>query len=138
MSGSHSYASYSLGGQNGSMIISLKDLQDVEVGTDSGIARVRAGIRLGNLELALNNFSRALSHGTGADVGIGGHFTHGGYGYTSRAWGLAQDQIVALNIVTADGSWVHATEVTAPELYYVSFFLAMPNHEEILEQVYHR
>lgn len=120
MSGSHSYASYSLGGKNGSMVISLLNLQDVELDATTNIAKFGAGIRLGNLALALGRDLRALSHGTGADVGSGGHFTHGGYGYTSRAWGLAMDQIVALDVVTADGSLVHATEESAPDLYYVS------------------
>lgn len=120
MSGSHSYASYSLGGKNGSMVISLLNLQDVELDATTNIAKFGAGIRLGNLALALGGHLRALSHGTGADVGSGGHFTHGGYGYTSRAWGLAMDQIVALDVVTADGSSVHATAESAPDLYYVS------------------
>lgn len=58
-------------------------------------------------------------------VGIGGHFTHGGYGHDSRMWGLALDTIVGLDVVLANGSFVHATSTAYPEIYYVSI-LAQP------------
>ena len=76
-------------------------------------------MRLGNLASGIYNQSkRALPHGTCPGVGIGGHFTHGGFGYSSRAWGLGLDTIVALDAVLADGSVVHATEQDYPQVYY--------------------
>jgi hypothetical protein len=61
---------------------------------------------------------RALPHGTCPGVGIGGHATHGGYGYDSRLWGLALDTIVALDVVLANGTEVHASETEFPEIYF--------------------
>ena len=102
------------------MVVDLENLQTINVGVN-GIATVGAGVRLGNLALGLyNQAKRALPHGTCPGVGIGGHFTHGGYGYDSRKWGLALDTIVALDVVLANGSFVHATAKTYPKLYYVS------------------
>jgi FAD/FMN-containing dehydrogenase len=118
--GGHSYASFSLGGQDGSMVIDLQALQDVTV-FDGHTAKVGAGALLGNVALALYNHSgRALAHGTCPSVGIAGHATHGGYGYESRAWGLTLDQIIAMDVVLADGTHVHTNEKEHPEVYYVS------------------
>lgn len=119
-SGGHSYASTSSGGKDGSMVVDLRRFQNVTVDEATGIATVGAGSRLGNMALALNNKGRALAHGTCAGVGVGGHFTLGGYGYTSRAWGMALDQIVALDVVKADGTIVCASADENPDLYFVS------------------
>lgn len=61
---------------------------------------------------------RALPHGTCPGVGIGGHATHGGYGYDSRLWGLALDTIIALDVVLANGTEVHATETDYPDIFF--------------------
>ncbi|KAJ0108773.1 hypothetical protein J7T55_011264 [Diaporthe amygdali] len=118
-SGGHSYASTSSGGRDGSMVVDLQRFQNVSVDESTGIAAVGGGLRLGNMALALNDKGRALAHGTCAGVGVGGHFTLGGYGYTSRAWGMGLDQIVGLDVVKADGSIVHASENENSDLYYV-------------------
>ena len=39
-------------------------------------------------------------------------------GYTSRLWGITLDTIVALDVVLANGSFIHATETTHPDIYY--------------------
>lgn len=83
------------------------------------IATVGGGVRLGNLAQGVwDQGKRALSHGTCPGVGIGGHFTHGGYGHTSRNWGLALDHIVAADVVLADGSLVHATSTESPDIFW--------------------
>src|SRR4051794_40789369 len=61
---------------------------------------------------------RALPHGTCPGVGIGGHATHGGYGYASRKWGLTLDTIVALDVVLANGIEVHATKIEFPDIFH--------------------
>jgi FAD binding domain/Berberine and berberine like len=117
-SGGHSYASFSTGGVNGIMMIDLENLQNVSIDAN-GVATVGGGLRLGNLATALyNQGQRALSHGTCPGVGIGGHFTHGGFGYSSRAWGLAMDQIVGLDVVLANGTYIHATSTAYSQIYW--------------------
>jgi hypothetical protein len=59
-----------------------------------------------------------LPHGTCPGVGVGGHATHGGYGYAGRAWGLALDTIVALDVVLANGTLIHATSTAYPDVYW--------------------
>jgi len=59
-----------------------------------------------------------MRQGTCPGVGIGGHFTHGGYSYTSRHYGLAMDQIIAMDVVLANGTLVKATSDECPEIFW--------------------
>ncbi|KAK8029965.1 hypothetical protein PG993_011256 [Apiospora rasikravindrae] len=157
-SGGHSYTSFSHGGRDGAVVIDLRNLQDVELRKDthSGrngpwIAKVGGGVRLGNLALDLYYKKKlALSHGTCPSVGIGGHFTHGGYGHCSRAWGLAMDQIVAMDVVLADGSLVYTDAGVHEDIFYamrgaaesfgivVNFYLrTQPAPKETIRWTYH-
>ena len=117
-SGGHSYASYSTGGKDGSIVIDLQSFQGISVDAH-GIAKVGGGVRLGNLALGLyNQARRAISHGTCPGVGIGGHASHGGYGYSARNWGLALDAIFGLDVVLADGTAVYTSSTAHPDLFY--------------------
>lgn len=83
-SGGHSYASFSSGGQNGSMVVDLESFQNITVDM-KGVAQVGSGVRLGNLALGIyNQGRRALPHGTCPGVGVGGHASHGGYCKAAR------------------------------------------------------
>ncbi|KAI4140180.1 MAG: hypothetical protein L6R39_005907, partial [Caloplaca ligustica] len=100
------------------MVIDLQNFQTITLDSNN-IAKVGGGVRLGNLAQAIyNQAQRALPHGTCPGVGLGGHATHGGYGYSSRAWGLTLDTIVALDVVLANGSYIHATSTAYPDIYY--------------------
>jgi FAD/FMN-containing dehydrogenase len=109
-SGGHSYGSFSLGGKNGSLVVDLQSFNTVSLDKceshlhyfcafryrtadnfpATGIVAVGGGARLGNLGLGIyNQGQRALPHGTYPGVGIGGHYTHGGFGYSSRRWGMS-------------------------------------------------
>lgn len=64
-SGGHSYASYSSGGQDGSLVVSLERLQEISLDKATGIAKVGGGVRLGNLALGIfEQGERGLPHGT--------------------------------------------------------------------------
>lgn len=118
-SGGHSYASYSSGGRDGAMVIDLEGFQNITLDATTQIVKVGGGVRLGNLALGIyDQGKRALPHGTCPGVGVGGHATHGGFGYSSRAWGLALDTIVGLDVVLANGSFIHATSTAYPDIYY--------------------
>ncbi|KAL9632237.1 MAG: hypothetical protein Q9164_005440 [Protoblastenia rupestris] len=117
-SGGHSYASFGIGGQDGSMVIDLESFQNISADAN-GTATVGAGVRLGNLALGIyNQAKRALPHGTCPGVGIGGHATHGGFGYSSRAWGLTLDTIIGMDTILANGTLIHVTRNSHPDLFY--------------------
>lgn len=119
-SGGHSYGAFSSGGQDGSIIVHMKNFCSVELDTKTNIAVVGAGVRLGRLAGELfRQGKRAVPHGTIKNVGVGGHFSHGGYGYQSRAWGLGLDTICGMDVVLANGRRVHVTAEKEPDLWFV-------------------
>ncbi|TVY89190.1 Berberine bridge enzyme-like [Lachnellula willkommii] len=117
--GGHSYASHSTGGQHGSLVVEMEKFSEITVDQTTFIAKTGAGQRLGNVAEALyKQGKRALPHGTCSGVGVAGHALHGGYGYASRKWGLALDHIVALDVVLANGSQVHASNTAFPDVFW--------------------
>jgi hypothetical protein len=118
-SGGHSYAAIGLGGKDGSMVIDLQSFQTISLDKTTSVATVGGGVRLGNLADGIyNQGGAALAHGTCPGVGIGGHFTHGGYGETSRNWGLAMDQIIGADVVLANGTLIKASSSQYPDIFW--------------------
>ncbi|KAA1138417.1 hypothetical protein PGTUg99_005563 [Puccinia graminis f. sp. tritici] len=118
-SGGHSYAAYGLGGTDGTLVIDLQRINSISVDGSTGEAVIGAGIRLGDIAVALNaQGGRALPHGLCPYVGLGGHAAFGGYGFTSRQWGLTLDRIVSHEVVLADGSIVTTSSTAHPDLFW--------------------
>ncbi|GLB44952.1 putative oxygen-dependent FAD-linked oxidoreductase family protein [Lyophyllum shimeji] len=118
LSGGHSYIANGLGGQSGVLVVDLRNLGKVTVDSSEGTAVIETGNRLGDVATALANAGRALPHGTCAYVGIGGHAAYGGFGFTSRQWGLTLDTIIAINVVLANGTISRVTNETDPDLFW--------------------
>ncbi|KZW01096.1 FAD-binding domain-containing protein [Exidia glandulosa HHB12029] len=116
--GRHSYASFGSGGRNGALVVDVTALRNVTYDANTGYATVGAGLRLGDLALALDAYGRATPHGTCPLVGIGGHATCGGFGDASRQWGLLTDQIVGVTAVSATGDILHVDESHHPDLLW--------------------
>ncbi|WAQ82080.1 hypothetical protein PtA15_2A393 [Puccinia triticina] len=118
-SGGHSYAAYGLSGTDGALVIDLQRMKQVSVDSSNGEAVIGTGIRLGDIALALNDQGgRALPHGLCPLVGLGGHAAFGGYGFTSRQWGLTLDKIISHEVVLGDGSIVTASKTSNPDLFW--------------------
>ncbi|KAJ7456419.1 hypothetical protein B0H11DRAFT_2176103 [Mycena galericulata] len=117
-SGGHSYIVNGLGGNNGSLVVDLRNLTAITVHPSNNTAIIETGNRLGDIALALNAAGRALPHGTCSYIGIGGHSGYGGFGFTSRAWGLTLDTVKSATVVLADGSIVTASGTVNTDLYW--------------------
>ncbi|KAH9917720.1 uncharacterized protein B0H18DRAFT_1033526 [Fomitopsis serialis] len=118
-SGGHSYAAYGLGGADGHLVVDLSRLKDIHVDNSTGIAIIGTGNRLGDVAISLfDQAGCALPHGTCPLVGIGGHASYGGYGFTSRQWGLTLDTVVGATVVLANGSIVEASASKQPDLFW--------------------
>ncbi|KAG0203205.1 hypothetical protein BGX28_004438 [Mortierella sp. GBA30] len=120
-SGGHSFEGYSIGGQDGSLVIDLSALQSVQVtGTGANArAKIGSGIRLGPLYLSLyNQGGWTVNAGTCPSVGIGGHALGGGFGLLARKYGLLIDRIVEMELVTANGDLVTVSANQNPDLFF--------------------
>ena len=113
-SGGHSYGGYSTVA-NG-VVVDLSKLRSI--GVAPGRATIGAGARLGNIYAALGAHGVAIPAGTCPSVGIGGHALGGGFGLASRAWGLASDNLVSVQIVTADGKTLVADSSHHSDLFW--------------------
>lgn len=103
-SGGHSYAGYST--TNG-LMIDMRQMNGVSFDEHTGIATLGGGARNANLTKHFQNTNIAITHGRCPSVGIAGLTLGGGIGFNMRAHGLTCDQLVASEIVTADGA-IHA------------------------------
>ncbi|KAJ7115543.1 glucooligosaccharide oxidase [Mycena crocata] len=117
-SGGHSYIANGLGGENGTLVIDMAKFTNITVFPEKRTAMVESGNRLGDIALALNEYGLAMPHGTCPYVGIGGHSSYGGYGFTSRQWGLTLDNILSLNLVLANGTIIQASKDVNPEIFW--------------------
>ncbi|KAF8069865.1 glucooligosaccharide oxidase [Lyophyllum atratum] len=117
-SGGHSYIANGLGGHNGVLVVDLRNFGKVSINSAKGTAVIETGLRLGEIATSLANAGRALPHGTCAYVGIGGHAAYGGFGFTSRMWGLTLDTIRAVNLVLPNGTITRVTNQNNPELFW--------------------
>jgi len=125
-SGGHSYASYSLGGTSGSLVIDLAAMDKVIVDQETWRATIGPGTKLkGVNEGLLKQGKRTIPHGVGLQVGMGGHATVGGQGPLARKYGLTIDQVVEMEVVIADGSIVRASATENPDLFWVMISICL-------------
>ncbi|KIM73614.1 Glucooligosaccharide oxidase [Piloderma croceum F 1598] len=118
-SGGHSYASYSLGGTSGSLVVDLAAMDKVVVDQKTWRATIGPGTRLkGVTDGLLKQGKRTIAHGVGLQVGMGGHATVGGQGPLARMYGLTIDHVVEMEVVLADGSIVRASATENSDLFW--------------------
>jgi FAD/FMN-containing dehydrogenase len=113
-SGGHSFAGYST---TSGVVLDLSRLTKIQLNAD-GTASVAAGARLGSVYGRLWSAGRAVPFGTCEAVGVSGLTLGGGHGYSSRALGLACDNVVEIEIVDADGKVRACNAHSEPELFW--------------------
>ncbi|EEF39179.1 Reticuline oxidase precursor, putative [Ricinus communis] len=104
-SGGHDYEGLSYVSVHPFVIVDLINLQSITVDAANNTAWVQAGATIGNLYYSIAERSRTLAFPAGVcpTVGIGGHFTGGGYGMLLRKYGLAADNIIDAVLIDVNG-----------------------------------
>lgn len=114
-SGGHSTAGFSI---NSGLVIDVSRLSYVVVDPDRKQAVVGAGARFGHLNVALDTYNLHVPGGGCHDVCVAGFLQGGGYGYTSREFGINCDSVVEATVMLADGSIVVASATKNPDLFW--------------------
>jgi FAD/FMN-containing dehydrogenase len=112
-SGGHSYAGWS---STTGLIIDVTSLHEVAV--SGSVASIGAGARLIDVYNGLYIHGRALPGGSCPTVGIAGLTLGGGIGVTGRAHGLTCDNLVSVQIVTANGTVIEASPGNHADLFW--------------------
>ncbi|MEU4193725.1 FAD-binding oxidoreductase [Kribbella sp. NPDC026611] len=114
-SGGHHAAG--LGTNDGGVVIDVRPMDSVEVLGD-GVVRIGTGATWGQVAERLAKDGLAISSGDTAGVGVGGLLAGGGIGWMVRKYGLAIDNVIAAELVTADGTVRRVDAATDPELFW--------------------
>ena len=103
---------------DGGLVLDLGGLTTVRVDPDAGTATVEPGATLADLDRATQAHGLAVATGVISGTGVAGLTLGGGVGWQTRARGLAADNLLAADVVTADGRIIRASDDDDAELLW--------------------
>jgi FAD/FMN-containing dehydrogenase len=115
-SGGHSGAGH--GVSEGGIVLDLANMRNLDVDVDGRTAWAQTGLTAGEYTAAVGAHGLATGFGDTGSVGIGGITLGGGVGFLSRKYGLTIDNLLAAEVVTADGEIVRVDADTHPDLFW--------------------
>ncbi|MFE6943820.1 FAD-binding oxidoreductase [Streptomyces chartreusis] len=114
--GGHSVAGTAV--NDGGLVVDLRHMRAVSVDPAAEAVRVAGGATMSDLDRACQPHALATTGGRASTTGVGGFVLGGGSGWLDRWCGLAVDNLVGVELVTADGERVHASADENPELFW--------------------
>ncbi|KAK8130623.1 hypothetical protein PG999_003003 [Apiospora kogelbergensis] len=103
---------------DGGITVSFQNLRGVALSADKKVASVQPGNTWGAVYAALEKDDVAVIGGRMRDIGVGGLTTGGGISFFSSLYGLACDNVVAYDVVSARGDIITASNTENPDLYW--------------------
>jgi len=115
-SGGHSAAGY--GVSEGGIVLDLSNMKAIQIDAQKRTAWAETGLTASEYLAAAADYNLATGFGDTGSVGIGGITLGGGVGYLVRKHGLTIDNLLAADVVTADGQLLRADAKTHPDLFW--------------------
>ncbi|HEV2702831.1 MAG TPA: FAD-binding oxidoreductase [Steroidobacteraceae bacterium] len=103
---------------DGGLMINLSLMREVQLDVKGRRVQAQGGVLLGQIDRATQAVGLATTLGTATDTGIAGLTLGGGIGRLMRPFGLAIDNVVSAQIVTADGQLRQLSEQDNPDLFW--------------------
>src|SRR3989442_9058053 len=103
---------------NGGLVIDLSLMKGIRVDPVRRTVRAEGGVTWGEFDHETQAFGLATTGGTASDTGIAGLTLGGGLGWLGYTYGLASDNLTAVDIVTADGTVRDASDTEHPDLFW--------------------
>jgi FAD/FMN-containing dehydrogenase len=114
--GGHNAAGHAI--CEGGLVLDLSLMRGVWVDPAAKIARAQGGATWGDLDRETQQFGLATPGGVVSTTGIGGLTLGGGIGWIRRAHGLSCDNLRSVDVVTADGRFLKASESENADLFW--------------------
>jgi FAD/FMN-containing dehydrogenase len=99
-------------------MLDLTPMKSVRIDPVHKTARVEPGVTLGEYDREAQTFGLATPLGINSTTGVAGFTLGGGFGWTSRKLGMTVDNLIAADVVTADGKLLRASADENPELFW--------------------
>lgn len=115
-SGGHSVAGHSV--CDGGIVVDLHNMRKMVIDVANKTAWAEAGITAGEYTKEADSYDLATGFGDTGSVGIGGITLGGGVGFLVRKYGLTIDNLLAADIVTADGQLLRIDSQNHPDLFW--------------------
>jgi FAD/FMN-containing dehydrogenase len=107
------------GGRNGVLVVDMTGFTSISYNKAAQTATIGSGWRLGPLYLALWNLGKVtIPAGDCPTVGVAGLSLSGGWGFSSRKFGVVSDKILEAQVVIANGTLVTANAKQNSDLYF--------------------
>ena len=103
---------------DGAMMLDMSLMRGVWVDTNKNIAHAQAGCLLGDVDRETQVHGLAAVLGFVSLTGITGLTLGGGFGYLTRRWGWTADNVIGIDVVTADAQIVHANNEQHQDLFW--------------------
>lgn len=114
--GRHNVAGF--GSNDGGVVLDLRNMNDVHIEPECNAAWAGGGATWGDVDHAAWPFGLATPGGILSTTGVGGLGLGGGFGHLTRRFGLVVDNFCSLDVVTAEGKLVHASENDNTDLFW--------------------
>jgi FAD/FMN-containing dehydrogenase len=102
----------------GGLLVDLSLMRSVRIDSVRRTARVEPGATLGEFDKEAQSFGLATPLGINSTTGVAGLTLGGGFGWLSRKFGLAADNLISVDVVTADGKLVQASTTENADLFW--------------------
>ena len=103
---------------DGGLVIDLSGMRGVRVDPDARTVRVQGGATWGDVDRETQLFGLATPGGNVSTTGVAGLTLHGGIGHLRRKYGLSIDNLLSVDVVTADGQLRTASRDENPDLFW--------------------
>lgn len=100
------------------LVVDLSEMNGVRVDPDARTVRAEGGATWADVDRETQAFGLATPGGVISDTGIGGLTLGGGFGHLTRKYGLSSDNLVSVDVVTADGELLTASEDAHEDLFW--------------------
>jgi hypothetical protein len=114
--GGHSYPGHSV--CDGGLVIDLSLMKGIRVDPRARTVRAQAGALLGELDRETQAFGLAVPSGIVTHTGLSGLTLGGGINWLMRKYGLTIDQLLSVDLITAEGEFVKASESENEDLFW--------------------